>query len=302
MAREQAARDLRGFSSELASIVERVAPAVVRVDDGQRLTASGIIWSADGIILASSHGVERDEELAIELADGVRHAVTLVGRDPDTDLAVLRAKAEGLPAVESADPGEAKIGSLVLALGRPGTWGLHSTLGIISARLDTERGGEPGYILHTDAVLYPGFSGGALVGMSGRILGITNLLFGRGKGVAIGMPVVSQVAKALLAHGRVRRAFLGIGAQSAPLPKTLVGELGLQQERALLVVQVESGSPAERGGLLLGDVLLGIGEQAVQDVEDLRHELRALEPGRPAMLRILRGGELRELAVTLGGS
>jgi serine protease DegQ len=143
---------LASLSSELAGVVERVGPSVVRVDDGSRLTATGIIGSADGVIFTTAHGVERDENLAIELTDGARHAATLVGRDPDTDLAVLRVQATNLPEIWSAGPDEVKVGHLVLALGRPGTSGLQATIGIISARHDTERNGQLGYILHTDAI------------------------------------------------------------------------------------------------------------------------------------------------------
>jgi S1-C subfamily serine protease len=230
------------------------------------------------------------------------HRASLVGRDPDTDLAVLRVNATELPAVQHAEPADVKVGHLVLALGRPGTAGLQATIGIISARLDTERGGEAGYILHTDAVLYPGFSGGALVDMNGRVAGITNLMFGRGKSVAIGTPVVRQVAQALLAHGRIPRGYLGISTQVAALPAALRPKLGLSQERALLIVQVESGSPAERGGLMLGDTLLGINAEAIQDVDQLRLRLRLLPPGQSVALRIMRGGELLDLSVTVGAA
>lgn len=291
---------LENVSAALAEVVERVAPSVVRVDDGTRLTASGLIWSADGIILTTSHGVQRDEDLEIELAEGIRHRATLVGRDEDTDLAVLRVEATGLPAVETAEPDSAQVGHLVLALGRPGDWGLHATLGIVSARLDTERQGQGGYILHTDAVLYPGFSGGALVDTRGQVVGVVDLLFGRGKGVAIGVPVARQVAEALLAHGQVRRAFLGVTAQSVPLTAALVEKIGRAQERAALVLQVAAGSPAERAGLLLGDLLLRVAGEPVEDPEGLRKVLRARTPGEMVPLEILRGGEPGELEVTLG--
>jgi S1-C subfamily serine protease len=291
---------LRNLSSELANVVERVAPSVVRVDDGSRLTATGIIWSADGVILTTSHGVERDENVTIELSDGTRLPAALVGRDPDTDLAVLRVQASGLPAVERADAAEVKVGHLVLAVGRPGTWGLQATIGIISAKMETERAGEVGYILHTDAVLYPGFSGGALADMGGRVVGMTNLMFGRGKGVAVGLPVAGQVAEVLLAHGGVRRGYLGISTQGVALPEALRQKLALKEERALLIVQVEGGSPAEQAGLLLGDTLLSLDGQAIPDVEQLRRHLRRLPPGQVVAIRVLRGGELRDLSVTLG--
>jgi S1-C subfamily serine protease len=293
---------LATLSAELAGVVERVAPSVVRVDDGSRLTATGIIWTADGVIVTTSHGVERDEDLAIETADGTRHAATLAGRDPGTDLAVLRVAATGLPAIPRADPGEVRVGHLVLALGRPGTAGLQATIGIISARLDTERSGQLGYILHTDAVLYPGFSGGPLVDTTGRAVGVSDLVFGRGRGVAVGTPVVAQVAEALLAHGRVQRGYLGVRTQLVALPDGLRQSLALTQERALLAVQVESGSPAERGGLLLGDTLVGINDEIVQDADELRQLLRSLQAGQDVTVRIIRGGERRDLAVTLGST
>jgi S1-C subfamily serine protease len=300
MPQETSPGTLANLSSELAGVVERVAPSVVRVDDGSRLTATGLIWSADGLIATASHAVERDENLAIERADGTRHPAALVGRDPDTDLALLRVQATGLPAVERAEPGEVKVGALVLALGRPGAAGLQTTLGIISARLDTEREGRLGYVLHTDAVLYPGFSGGALATVSGRVAGMTNLIFGRGKGVAIGTPVVEQIAAALLAHGRVQRGYLGIRTQSVPLPEAVVQALDTKQQRGLLIVQVDRGTPAEQGGLMLGDTLLRIDNHAVQDGAELRQHLRSLPTGQTVTLRILRGGELRDLTGTLG--
>jgi S1-C subfamily serine protease len=293
---------LASLSSELAGVVERVSPSVVRVDDGSRLTATGIIWSADGLIATTSHGVDRDENLAVELGDGARHAAALVGRDSDTDVALLRVQATGLPAVTEAAPEAVKVGHLVLAVARPGTAGLQATIGIISARMDTERSGRLGYILHTDAVLYPGFSGGALVDTSGHVAGLTNLAFGRGKGVAVGTPVVRQVAEALLAHGTVPRGYLGIRTQLVALPEGLRKKRNLSQEHALLVVQVESGSPAEKGGLLLGDTLLSISGQPIQDVDQLRRHLRGLQPGEEIALQILRGGAVRDLSIAAGSA
>jgi S1-C subfamily serine protease len=291
---------LQSLSSELAGVVERVGPSVARVDDGSRLTATGVLWSDDGLVVTTSHGVERDENLAIELADGSRHAASVVGRDPDTDLAVLRVSATGLPAVQTAETEDVKVGHLVLALGRPGTSGLQATIGIISARLDTERAGTLGYILHTDAVLYPGFSGGALVDVSGRMVGLTNLMYGRGNSVAIGVPVVRQVAEALLAHGGIPRGYLGVRTQLVALPEGLRQGQNLTQAHALLIVQVETGSPAEKGGLLLGDILVRINGQDVPDVDQLRRLLRGVQAGQAVALQILRGGALQEISVPAG--
>lgn len=293
---------LAGLSSELASVVERVGPSIVRVDDGSRLTATGLLWSADGVIVTTSHGVEQDDNLVVELANGDRHAATLVGRDGDTDIAVLRVNASGLPAVQLAQDTEAKVGHLALALGRPGESGLQATIGIISARLESETNGQPGYILNTDAVLYPGFSGGALVNVNGQVLGLTNLMFGRGRGVALGAPIVQEVVNLLLTHGRVQRGYLGIRMQGVILPESVRKERNLAQEGGLLIIQVEPGSPAETGGLLLGDVLLSINDRLTDDVDELRSALRSLHAGQMVALRILRAGVVQDVKATLSAA
>ena len=300
MTQENESGLLVNLSTALAGVVEQVGPSVVRVDDGSRLTASGVIWSEDGIIVTTSHGVESDENLVIELPDGTRHAATLTGRDPDTDLAVLRVNATGLPAIKQANSADVKVGNLVMALGRPGTLGLQATIGIISAKMDSQTQGQDEYILNTDAVLYPGFSGGPLVNVNGEVTGITNLMFGRGTGVALGVPIVSRVIDAIQKHGRVQRGYLGVSTQSVALPAGILKKLDLAQERGLLVVQVESGGPAEQGGVYLGDIIIGLDGQVVQDVDDLRSRLSSMYAGQTVALRLVRGGELQNVQVTLG--
>lgn len=295
---------LQNFSAELAGIVERAAPSIVRVDDGSRLTATGILWTADGIVATTSHGVERDEDITVELSDGRTLPAMLIGRDPDMDVALLRVDTTGLPAavlasVEGGVPA-GRIGELVVALARPGRTGLQASLGIISGRLDSQSGGQPESVLQTDATLYPGFSGGALIDMQGRVVGMTNLLFGRGKGIALSTAIVQNAANALLAHGRVRRGYLGIVTQAVTLPAGMVQASTLTQESGLLIMQVGAGSPAEQGGLMLGDTLLAVGEQTVQNVDDLRQGLRSHGASQAVALKLLRGGELRLLNVTLG--
>ena len=291
---------LAALSAELASVVAKVGPSVVRVDDGSRLTATGVLWSADGVVLTTSHGVERDDELVIELADGKRLPATLVGRDPETDLAVLRVTASGLTPITQADPNAVQVGQIVLALGRPGESGLSATLGIISAKQDAQDNGRPEYVLHTDATLYPGFSGGPLVNVQGQIVGLSNLGFGRGMGFALGLPILTHVAAALLAGGTVKRGYLGVSTQSVPLPQSLQTSLGRTQERGLLVVQVESGGPADTAGLQLGDMLLGLGGQPLDDVDDLRRHLRGWTAGQTVTLNLARGGAAQDISVILG--
>jgi S1-C subfamily serine protease len=268
------------------------------VDDGSHLTASGTIWSEDGTIVTTSHGVERDEELTVILADGSSHTAALIGRDSDTDIAVLRIEgAAGLVAIARAESASVRVGQLALALGRPGDLGLLATIGIVSARRDSQTGGHEEYILSTDADLYPGVSGGALVNTQGKFVGLLNRMYGRGLGVALGTPLVARVVDTLLAHGRIPRGYLGIRTQLVAVPAHLKVSLNLTQTQGLLVVNVDAGSPAEKGGLLLGDTLLTIGGETVQDVGTLR---RYLHPGHPIPVRILRGGTLVSLTPTVG--
>jgi S1-C subfamily serine protease len=295
---ETVAGNLAAFSEDLANSIEAASASVVRVDDGSHLTASGTIWSEDGIIVTTSHGVERDEELAVILADGASHAAALIGRDGDTDIAVLRIEgAAGLAAIPRAETASVRVGQIALALGRPGDLGLLATLGVISARRDSQTGDHEEYILSTDADLYPGVSGGALLNAQGAFVGLLNRMYGRGLGVALGTPLVERVVDTLLAHGRIPRGYLGIRTQLVAVPAHLKVSLNLSQTQGLLVVNVDAGSPAEQGGLLLGDTLLTIGGEAVQDVGTLR---RYLHPGHPVPIQIMRGGTLVNITPTVG--
>jgi S1-C subfamily serine protease len=288
---------LAAFSAELSAAAGKAAASVVRVDDGSRLTASGVVWEADGMIVTTSHGVERDEELGVVTADGARHAATLLGRDPDTDIAVLKVEATGLTPIArvSAAP---EIGALALAVTRPGDAGLTATLGVVSGRQDTETDGAAEYIVTTDAVLYPGASGGALVNVSGEFVGLLNRMYGgRGAGVALGVPLVARVAEQIKATGGVKRGYLGVRTQLVELPESLRGSLNVAQRYALLVLAVEPGSPAEKAGLVLGDTVLEVNGKAVEDVGELKRHLLA---GKPVAVTIARGGARHELSATVG--
>jgi S1-C subfamily serine protease len=290
---------LNALSEQLAAVVERTAPSVVRVDDGSRLTATGVIWQADGVIVTTSHGVERDDEVSVVRHDGSRHAATVVGRDPDSDIAVLRVEGiSNLPAIaRQEDAAQVKVGGLAVAVANPGEGGLTATLGLIGRKIETETDGAAEYILNTDAVLYLGFSGGPLVDASGRFIGLLNRVFGRGMGVALGTPLVTRVVGTLLAHGKMPRGYLGVRTQLVTLPENLRAGLGIGQERGLLVAAVEPGSPADNAGLLLGDTLLHMEGEPVQDVDELRRHLRA---NQPVALKILRGGTLTDVTATVG--
>ncbi|MBI4498833.1 MAG: trypsin-like peptidase domain-containing protein [Chloroflexi bacterium] len=292
---------LAGLSDELAGAVERAAAAVVRVDARRRLSASGIIWEATGLVVTADHVLEREEDITVGLADGRDLAATIVGRDPGTDLALLRVEAQGLAA---AAPGPApRVGHLVLALGRPGPGGPMATAGIVSALggpARTWRGSRLEGFIRTDAVLYPGFSGGPLVDVTGRVLGLNSSHLAQGMSLAIPVESVARIVAALLQTGRVRRGFLGITSQPVLLPIGLRRRLDLDQETGLLVVGVEPDGPADRGGMLLGDVLVGLAGAPVRDTDDLQRLLTGERIGQPTPVRVIRGGEVRDLTITVG--
>ena len=284
---------LQALSNQLADATETAGRSVVRIDDGTRLTASGVIWSADGLIVATSHGVESDDDLMVELHDGARLSATVVGRDADTDLAVLQVQGAGLPAFDRST--SARPGQIALALGRPGQSGLQVTMGVLSAIHDH----GAGKLIHTDAVFYPGFSGGALVDAEGKLLGLNNLMYRRGRGVTIGVGILEEVVGALSAGGSIQRGYLGVRAQAVEISPVVREKSGLTQEAGLLVSTVETGSAAEVAGLMLGDTLLEVDGQALDDVDRFRQLLRSKRAGQTVDLKVLRGGGVLELKAEL---
>ena len=238
---------LTDLSESLAATVEAAGNVVVQVDARRRLPASGILWSADGVVVTAHHVVEREENIKVGLPNGDDVPATLVGRDPSTDLAVLRIESPGLKEAVKADTKSLRVGHLVLALGRP-TGDIRATLGVTSALgggRDTSSEGRLDFYVQTDVVMYPGFSGGPLVDVESRVLGLNTSALARGLSLAVPVDTIERVVKSLMTHGRIRRGYLGIGAQPVRLPEALAKDLG--QESGLLLVSVEEGSPADQG-------------------------------------------------------
>ncbi len=238
---EQSGADVLGvFSDNLAAAVERAGQAIVRVDARRRQSASGVLWSADGLVLTADHVLERDEDLSVSLPDGRNATASIVGRDPGTDLALLKADTGGATPIQPG--GAPRVGALALLVARPDGQ-LATSIGVVSATsgpLRKMRGGRLEGFIRTDATFYPGFSGGPLVDTSGRMIGLATSQFGRGRGSGLVIPLetIQRVAGVLQSHGRVRRGFLGLSSQAVPLPEALRGTLGLQQESGLLVMGV----------------------------------------------------------------
>jgi len=288
------------LSEELAAAVESAAPGVVRVEGRRRSASSGVAWSQDGVVVASHHAVDAEEGVPIGLHDGRTASARVVGRDPGTDLAVLRAEATGLAVPRWDEARAPRVGHLVVGLSRPGR-SARARLGILSAvagEWRTPAGGRLESYLETDIDPRPGFSGGLLLGADGKALGVTTAGLVRAAGMAVSAGSLRRVVEALLARGRVRRGWLGIGTQPVALGADLRARLG--QATALLVLSVQPESPAARAGLLLGDVLLRAGEERLTGPAALLPALDEDRVGRELALRILRAGEERDLAIVVG--
>lgn len=291
---------LQNLSNDLAATVENAGASIVRVEARRRQPASGIVWSADGLIVTAHHVVERDENIRVGLPDGLVVTASLVGRDPTTDIALLRAQTSGLQPAAWAEGDSLRVGHLVVAIGRPEE-SVQATLGIISA-LDSEwrtmAGGKIEQFIQTDVVMYPGFSGGALVSAAGSVVGMNSSALVRGISVTLPVAALRRVAGVLLAHGRVRRGYLGVSAQPVRLPASVAGALG--QETGLLLISVEAGSPADQGGLMLGDVLVGVNGERVRHMDDLLTALSGDTVGKRIPISVVRGGKTQEVSVTVG--
>lgn len=288
---------LQELSDSLAEAVETAGSAIVRIEGRRRLPATGIVWTADGVIITANHVVKSDE-VSVGLPDGSSVKATVAGRDPSTDLAVLRAEAGGLQPAKRSE--ELAVGHLVLALGRPGRT-VQATLGIVSALGESWRtpmGGQIDRYLQTDVVMYPGFSGGPLVSAGGVVLGLNSSGLARGVSVAVPVATLESTAETLLAHGRMRRGYLGVSTQSARLPAAVSQELN--QETGLLIVSVEPGSPAEQGGLVLGDTIVGLDGQAIRHHDDLLALLSGDRVDQKVPLSIVRGGQVQTVNVKIG--
>ena len=291
---------LSELSNDLADVVDAAAPGVARVAARRRHAASGVVWSEEGVVVTAHHVIEREDDITVTFDGGTAIEAELVGRDPSTDVAVLKAQATGLRTATWADDASARVGHLVLALGRPAN-GVAATLGVVSALSGpwrTPAGGSLDRYLQTDVVMYPGFSGGPLVDSAGGVLGINTSALVRGVALTVTRTSLNGIVETLLSHGRIRRGYLGIGTQPVALPDRLRELTG--QDSGLLVSSVQPDSPADKAGFLLGDTLVELDGKSVSVPDDLMSLLSGTIIGRSTSARVVRGGELVQLDVTVG--
>jgi S1-C subfamily serine protease len=288
------------FSRELAEAVRQAGAYTLQVDARGGYPASGIALEPKAVLTAD-HVVEREEDIAVGLPDGRRLAARLLGRDPGSDLALLAVDGT-LEVTGRAAEAEPEVGEMVLSLARPTEEGIEASLGIITARggpLRTRWGGMLERYLANDGPRYPGFSGGPLVAPDGRWLGVNTHRSQYGAGVALPAALALRIT-AKLKTGGVRRGYLGVNSQTVELAAGLQEALGRKQESALLLVGVEEGSPADKAGLLLGDLLAALDKKPVRDHRELLELLHSSEAGQKTEAELLRGGKPLRLALTLG--
>ena len=289
---------LTDFSDATAAAVEVASKSIVRVDARRRLSSSGIVWSEDGLIVTANHAVTRAEDVTVGLPNGETVPAEVVGFDETTDILVLKVDESGLTPPSFAEPGAAKVGQLALGVGRPG--GLQASIGVVQALggpWRTRAGGRIDSYLAADIVMYPGFSGGALVSADGTFLGMMTSAF-RGSNVALPPETLRRVAATLIEHGQVRRGFLGVAVQPVTLPEPATSEL--EQDEGLLLTGVEDGGPAADAGLLVGDILVELAGITVEQPDDLFAALAETEPGATATVRLARAGRVESMDVVIG--
>lgn len=282
------------LSESLSSLVTQHGNSLLRIEARRRWPASGVVWSQDGVVVTTHHAIEFDEDIEVGLPDGKTAGAKLVGRDPGTDLAVIRVDATGLQPAKFGTLADLKVGHLVLALARPGKT-VRATMGIVSA-LGTDEwrtwgGGKIDRYLQPDVSAYPGFSGGALVDTKGNVLGINSWGLTRGNPVTVPHATVKRVVETLLAHGQIRRGWLGISTQPVRLPNS--------ESRGLLVTGVAPDSPAQKGGLLLGDVLTEFDGNTIQGMDELLAVLDEDRIGKEVTVKVLRAGNLIDVKLTV---
>ena len=291
---------LTDFSNGLTAAVEKGGASAILVDARKRYPASGIAYAED-LILTADHVVTREDDIKVLTPDGKSLPATLAGRDPGSDLALLRLAEKALTPAKTSN--DVKVGQLVLALGRPNNAGMQASWGIVTAisgPARTFRGGLLDEYLSTETTPYPGFSGGPLVNTEGETLGLNTSGLTRGSSLTIPVKAAWRIADALAKHGSVKRGYLGVRTQPVEITDAAQTSLKRKQASGLLILWLEENGPAQQGGLFVGDTIVAIGSQPVGDPDDLFSALHSDTVGKSIAVEVLRGGRPETVAVTVG--
>lgn len=292
---------LQALSESMAAAVQEGGKSTVTVNARRRFPASGVAFEAD-LVITASHVIEFEDDIKVVLPDGSEANASLLGRDANSDLALLKLdKAKVEPAKVVAE--KAQVGQIVLALGRPSENGIQASFGIVSAALGPMQLRHGGFMeahIRTDAIPYPGFSGGPLVDGEGQVLGINTSGIGRGRSVTIPAEKAWKIAAALQAHGSVKRGFLGIRGQIVELPEDSQKLIGREQASGILLIELEKDSPSAESDLKVSDIVVGFNGEAVEKHEHLMALLNGDVVGKNAKVEVLRGEKVRRVDVEVG--
>ncbi len=301
---------LDAYSQAVIRAVDLVSPSVVTIevghDTGRRAQGgqgSGFVFTPDGLILTNSHVVHNARTIHLSLSDGRRLPAALIGEDPDTDLAVVRASASDLPALTLGDSQAIRVGQLVIAIGNPLGFSATVTAGVVSAlgrSLRSRSGRLMDDIIQTDAALNPGNSGGPLVNSRGEVIGVNTAIISGAQGLcfAIAANTAQYVVGRLIRDGRIRRSYMGVAGQNAPIARQVVRFYGLAVSSGVLVATIEPESPAAKSLLREGDMIVGLSSRDVSSIDQLHRLLTEERIGQETVLTVIRRTERIEIAVT----
>ena len=292
---------LSKFSDELATAAEQAGRSVVSVRARMRVPSSGIVWRK-GVIVTANHTVRRESEISVLLPNGKRAEAKLAGRDSGTDLAILKVEGLDAPVAQVGDTATLKLANFVLALGRTRSANLVASAGIIgglSGEQRTWRDGRLDQGVRLDLALYAGFSGGPLVGLDGKILGVNTSGLGRGRAMTVPVATVERSLNELLETGYIARPYLGIAMQPVSIPENVRGKIKSAPQGGLMVMHVEAGGPAEKAGIVLGDVIVELKGKPVLETEGIRDVVSAAKVGEVVSVAVLRSGSPLEVTVVL---
>ena len=307
------------YSRAVITAAEKVSPSVVYIEVEQRLSnrrpniprmpqerrgsGSGFIFTPDGFILTNSHVVHGAKKIEVTLADGHKHHADLIGDDPDTDLAVIRINAPNLVPAQLGEAQKIRVGQLVIAIGNPYGFQYSVTAGVVSAlgrSLRAQSGRLMDAVIQTDAALNPGNSGGPLVNSRGEVIGVNTAMILPAQGIcfATSIDTAKFVASRLIRDGRVSRSYIGLAGQNVPLPRRIVRYYNLAVESGIFVISFETDSPARKGGMREGDIIIGFDDRPIASIDDLHKLLTEERIGRKSSLTVIRGTEKMTIEVT----
>ena len=292
---------LETLSNDFAAAASAVGPSVVAIYGRRWMPSSGIQWRK-GFIVTAHHTIRREEDITVVAAGGKSFKANLAGRDPSTDLAILRVSEESALPLPSFGDGGLKLGHVVLALGRSRGSNLVASAGIvggISGEWEPRRGGRVDQHIRLSLELYPGFSGGPLVNAQGKVVGINTRGLSRGRAVTIPLATVNRIVDELIEKGHIAKPYLGLAMQPVAVPESLRGKVPGAGNSAVLVVHVEAAGPADKAGVLLGDVVVELQGKPVEDTGDIQQLLGSAKIGDTVAATVLRGGAPVKLSIML---